>query len=360
MVTIDPLTARRFRECVSSVQGESAAVVYGFSPAGKFTQVWYDQWRSAVISSYGSALEELGLHPYFVDAVTFARQALDGSIPHVICAFNLNAGITPIHHWSMVPSVASWCGIKPFPSEADVLIVGERKDTASLIAKECGFTIPETYDMDQLRAMDPAKTVLVKPRDLGGSVGLKRSTVGELASGMPVRPNDIVQEFVRGFDLTIPVVWQPTLGRHRCLAGVLYLPENEDDDWYHSTDTKNSGRGYSKKVVPVPSDLEKLLSDFARRIELGPYARIDLRVRCGLDSNNNIDWKNARTFFIEVNPLPTLRTGINFLNVVEHQTFQSAFKIEIDELTDLLGRPPSEHAIVLACALATLDYQSQA
>jgi len=88
------------------VQRKSAAVVYGFSPAGKFTQVWYDQWQSAVISSYGHALEEIGLNPYFIDAVSFARQALDGSIPDVICAFNLNAGITPIHHWSMVPDLS--------------------------------------------------------------------------------------------------------------------------------------------------------------------------------------------------------------------------------------------------------------
>jgi len=248
---MERLTASHFRDRISAVQGASAAVVYGFSPAGKFTQVWYDQWRSAVISSYGHALEELGVNPYFVDTVSFARQALDGSIPDVICAFNLNAGITPIHHWSMVPSVASWCGIKPFPSEADILIVGERKDTASLIAKECGFTVPETYREKQLRILDPEKTVLVKPRDLGGSVGLKRMTVGELAAGMSVKPSDVVQEFVHGFDLTIPVVWQPTLGKHRCLAGVMYLPKERDSDWYHSADSKKSGQGYSKKVVPV-------------------------------------------------------------------------------------------------------------
>ncbi|NNW38536.1 MULTISPECIES: hypothetical protein [unclassified Roseobacter] len=117
MVPSHGLSKGQFRECIASFRDRSAAVVYGFSPSGKFTQVWYDQWRSAVISSYGAALEELGLHPYFVDAASFARQALDGSLPKVTCAFNLNAGITPIHHWSMVPSVASWCGIKPFSDQ---------------------------------------------------------------------------------------------------------------------------------------------------------------------------------------------------------------------------------------------------
>lgn len=357
MITDDSL---QFRELIASLRDVPAAVVYGFAPAGKFTQLWYDQWRSSVISSYGSALEELGVHPYFIDATSFARQALDGSLPKVVCAFNLNAGITPIHHWSMVPSVASWCGIKPFPSEADVLIVGERKDTASLIAQECGFSVPKSYRKHQLQTLDPDEPVVLKPRDLGGSVGLIRSTAGELATGESVQHTDIIQEFIFGFDLTIPVVWQPTTGKHRCVGGVMYVPENNSQDWYHSTHTKRSGQGYSKRIVVIPSRLESLLAVFAKRIELGPYARIDLRIRCNLDAVGNIDWKTAEPFFIEVNPLPTLRAGINFLNVVAHEIFQSAFENEIRGLTEVLGNPPSAHACVLACALATLGDQSQA
>ncbi|MEM5494471.1 hypothetical protein [Hoeflea sp. AS16] len=219
-MTDDLPSARQFRQQITLFRGHSAAVVYGFAPAGQFTQIWYDQWRSSVISSYGYALEELGLHPYFVDAAAFARQALDGSLPKVICAFNLNAGITPIHHWSMVPSVASWCGIKPFPSEADVLIVSERKDTASLIARECGLAVPKNFQKDELLSLNPLTPVMIKPRDLGGSVGLKRSTAGELAADKAIQPTDVLQEFVRGFDLTIPVVWQPEVARENCTAGI--------------------------------------------------------------------------------------------------------------------------------------------
>ena len=359
-MTGDLPSAKQFREQITSLRGKSAAVVYGFAPAGRFTQIWYDQWRSSVISSYGGALEELGLHPYFVDAATFARQALDGSLPEVVCAFNLNAGITPIHHWSMVPSVASWCGIKPFPAEADVLIVGERKDTASLLARECGFAVPKTFHKDQLRSISPDMPVIRKPRDLGGSVGLVRSTAGELAADDSIQLTDIIQEFVRGFDLTIPVVWQPTLGGHRCVAGVMYLPEDNSIDWYHSAETKESGQGYLKRVIPIPAKLERMLVGFAKRIELGPYARIDIRVQCDSDALNEIDWKAADPIFIEVNPLPTLRHGINFLNVVGHEIFQTAFKSEAGELAEVLRHSPSAHAFVLACALATLGTQSQA
>lgn len=359
-MTGDLPSTTQFREQIKSLWGKSAAVVYGFAPAGRFTQIWYDRWRSSVISSYGNALEELGLHPYFVDAATFARQALDGSLPEVICAFNLNAGITPIHHWSMVPSVASWCGIKPFPSEADVLIVGERKDTANLIARECGFAVPRTFHKEQLPLIPPDMPVIVKPRDLGGSVGLMRSTAGELVADDISQFTDVIQEFVRGFDLTIPVVWQPTQGRHRCVAGVIYLPEDNSLDWYHSAETKKSRQGYSKQVIPIPAELEFMLVGFAKRIELGPYARIDIRVQCAPNAHGDIDWVTADPIFIEVNPLPTIRHGINFLNVVEHEIFQSAFKSEATELAEILRHPSSAHAFVLACALATLGNQSQA
>lgn len=360
MVPSHGLSKGQFRERIASFQDRSAAVVYGFSPSGKFTQVWYDQWRSAVISSYGAALEELGLHPYFVDAASFARQALDGSLPKVACAFNLNAGITPIHHWSMVPSVASWCGITPFPSDADVLIVGERKDTATLIAQDCGLAVPRSFSKDDLPAQKPDEVVVLKPRDLGGSVGIRRHTISELAEDPSLQDTDIIQQFVPGFDLTIPVVWQPTQGRHRCVAGVMYVPDNNSPKWFHSAATKQSGQGYTKTVVPIPSELEAMLVRFAKRIELGPYSRIDLRVQYEPQAYGMVDWSTAKPFFIEVNPLPTLREGINFLNVVEHNTFRAAFDEEIGELYAKLGRTPSAHAVVLACALATLADQSHA
>ncbi len=160
-------SARQFQQQITSFRGHSAAVVYGFAPAGQFTQICYDQWRSYVISPYGSPLEELGLHPYFVDAVAFARQALDGSLPKVVCAFNLNTGITPIYHWSMVPSVASWCGIKPFPSEADVLIVSERKGHCQPYRARMQFRRPK--ELSQRRTALAHPRYLVHPTTIGSS-----------------------------------------------------------------------------------------------------------------------------------------------------------------------------------------------
>ncbi len=356
-MTNSPMSAKKFCERIAAFRGKAAAVVYGFSGRSSFTQIWYDQWRSAVISSYGQALEELGVHPYFVDARTFASQALDGSIPQMVCAFNLNAGITPIHHWSMVPAVAGWCGIKPFPSEADVLIVGERKDTANLIARESGLNPPEWYTLDELRKMSPESTLIVKPRDLGGSVGVRKMSVADtIKNSRDLNPSDIIQRFIRGADLTVPVVWQPTLGRHRCVAGILYKPEqNHEGQWFHSVDSKRSGEGYSKLVVSIPDAVEAAICRFANRIELGPYARVDFRLDLPDKTSSDFEITLSKLHFVEVNPLPTLRSGINFLNVVADERFRSTFHSERSVLKDMLGHSPSEHALVLSCALSTLS-----
>ena len=308
-----PVPADEFSRRISTLRGQAAAVVYSFEGSKSFHRIWYDQWRSGVISSYGHALEELGLQPYFVEVKDFALQALASNLPNVVCAFNLNAGITPISNWALVPSVASWTGIPIFPANADVLIVGERKDTAALLAKRAGLNIPRTYSPAELQVLENDHSLIVKPRDLGGSVGVRRVTASDVRNGrIDIEPTSIVQDFVRGFDFTIPIVWQPTQGRHRAPAGILYTPtEEKGEDWFHSELTKQQGEGYKKRVIPISEDIETEIRRFADLAELGPYARVDFRwennFECTTKSEIRID--REELIFIEVNPLPTLRSA---------------------------------------------------
>lgn len=362
MIILSPISSGELAQRIASLRGAAAAVVYSFAGAKEFRKIWYDQWRSAVISSYGSALEELGLNPYFVDVRSFALQALDGSLPTVICSFNLNAGVTPIHHWGIVPSVAAWAEIKPFPADVDVLIVGERKDTAAFLAQSAGLKVARTFAFNELAQVAPELPIILKPRDMGGSVGVRRTQASEVVDDtVSLSPGTIIQEFIKGYDLTVPIVWQPTKGKHRAPAGILYIPDDgtdgTDGSWFHSEESKRRGTGYQKLVVEIPADAEEAISRFAEHAELGPYARVDFRLPVSsVETRQSNPTISADTMkFIEVNPLPTLRSGINFLNAVAGNRFQSEFETEIDSLSSLLGRQPSEHALVLACALATLE-----
>lgn len=357
MTTHQVLAADEIQQKINALHGRAAGVIYGFKGSGYFNRIWYDHWGSSVISSYGGALEELGLQPFFVDVETFCKLAFDRQLPDLVCTFNLNAGVTPITHWSMVPAVSAWFDIPTMPATADVLTICERKDTATLIAKASEYSVAQTYSSITIQNLPDNKQIIIKPRDLGGSVGIKKMSVEEyLDQDCTYDPTDIIQDFISGYDLTVPVVFQPSTNRYRCPAGVLYIPDNPDDqNWWHSEGSKSSGSGYTKIVVELGDNFEDKMQIFARNCQLGPYSRVDFRI--STDGPILIEGSlNRPNFtFIEVNPLPTLRSGINFLNVVESTPFRKCFTVEFGALKSAFGNEVSAHALVLACALCRLD-----
>jgi hypothetical protein len=307
-------------------------------------------------------LETLGVHPYYLDVESFCRQALAKELPPLIGAFNLNAGITPIHHWCVVPAVAAWCDIEPFPVHADVLIAGERKDLASLIAQSVGLRCPADYDSARLAALRPEHDVVLKPRDLGGSVGVERLPASEALARLGQDRTLIVQDFVPGFDVTVPVVFQPTSGSHRAPACVLYMPDGPDRlNWIHDRTTKISSEGYRKLVVELPAAVETRISNFAATAQLGAYSRVDLRIAATTPEYENPTFWDAEIAFLEVNPLPTLRHGINFLNVVASDPFQRAFAAEVETLRavlDVVDRDISMELVLAITMCMSGEHQS--
>lgn len=358
MRTLRRLSSKEFGVALKELQNSSAGVVYSFAAETEPTKRWYDRWRSDVILAYGHGLEALHVHPYFVDVTSFCRQAFDGTLPALTCAFNLNAGLTPITHWAVMPAVAAWCGVPPLPVTADVLIVGERKDTANLLAASCGLCVPTGYRWSDLASLPSDAELIVKPRDLGGSVGMEKLSAGALLAREPNDRPTVIQEFVHGLDLTVPIIFQPRTGRHRAVAGVLYLPDAEDPfSWIHDEKSKTGGCGYRKLVVALPPWLEEVATNFASVAELGAYSRLDLRIRTR--SLNPLDptfWRGD-LLFLEVNPLPTLRRDINLLNVVASDLFQSVFCEELEAVQEVVGSQPSDlsMALVLALAMTTIE-----
>lgn len=358
MASFPHLDQSEFAAVLGRLRNRSAAVVYSFQPESRPEKVWYDQWQSSVISSYGLSLEALGVHPYYMDVTTFCRQALAGNLPDLICSFNLNAGIAPITHWALVPAVSVWCEVEPMPARAEVLIVGERKDTAALIAASAGLETPQCFQLDQLADLPDGFELVVKPRDLGGSEGVSKVTPNTVFSCEPTKLSPmIIQEFIPGYDLTVPVVYKPTLGRHRSPVGVLYLPKGKTGTtWIHDKASKTRGTGYRKVIVQLPPDLEESVVRFAQTAGLGPYARIDFRIATSEPDPSNPRFWRSRSVFLEVNPLPTLRRGINFLNAVASEQFRDAFMSEYEVIDETCGvdSPHAPHALLLACAMASI------
>jgi hypothetical protein len=100
-----------FNDFLSEIHKLKVGIVYSYEARTHPNLLWYDKWHTDVISAYGSALEFLGIAPYYTDVQSFCQLSFSKQLPILNCVFNLNAGITPISNWGLVPSVALWNNI---------------------------------------------------------------------------------------------------------------------------------------------------------------------------------------------------------------------------------------------------------
>jgi hypothetical protein len=110
-------------------------------------------------------------------------------------------------------------------------------------------------------------------------------------------------------------------------VGTLYIPDDPaNTTWFHNEESKLARRGYTKRIVTLPTNVQSLLTVAAQRMELGPYARFDFRVgtEAAFDAIQPSD-----LWFLEVNPLPTLRVGINLINAISSPSFMSMVQSDL-------------------------------
>lgn len=303
-----------FGEFLDSIRGAAVAVVYSFAHASSPQEIWYDRWHSEVLSAYGISLQALDLEPFYIDVTSFGRQAFSGNLPPLLAAINLNAGIRPISNWALVPSIAQWSGIRVLPCPADVIIAGERKDLSYLLAQNAGLPVPADFPQSALAQLG-SREILVKPRDLGGSEGIQKARASQLQM---TREGMLYQEFIPGYDITVPVVLNPITKKFTTLPGIIYLPNHPcPPSWIHDKQTKLTGGGYSKRAVTLPSSMASKLSQFASDFGITTFCRLDLRLRTTPDADPPSTIDPAALVFIEINPMPTIRPNINFVNSIK-------------------------------------------
>lgn len=306
----------------SNLSGLRVALVYSFEAPSDPPGRWYDRWRTRVVMSYGEALERLSVRPYFCDIDTFCRQVSDNSLPGIDAVISLNAGVRPVSHFGLVPAVALWRGYPTIPSEADVILCGERKDVATLLAAESGLSVARSLFAKDAALLSKETTVIIKPRDLGGSFGLQVKTVGELQSD-DFSVESIVQEFVEGYDVTVPVFFDAARGCLRADSGVLYQPQTDDPRrWVYDRKAKEAYVGGADDVpvnrIPmmISPDVEALIVKYCQQLGITCFARCDFRWAQDEPDFQGAQITNEGLYFIEVNPLPTICVGLAFVEGV--------------------------------------------
>ncbi|MES1158828.1 MAG: hypothetical protein ABUL42_02930 [Terricaulis silvestris] len=344
------------------LSGQRIAVVYSFQAPDEPSDRWYDRWRTRVVMSYGEALERLGMHPYYCDIDTFCGQAIAKTLPGISAVISVNAGVRPISHFALVPAVAAWATLPIIPSFADAVIAGERKDLASLVAQHCGLQLPATFGAADIDVARREPLLIAKPRDLGGSVGIK------IIAGPEIRPDDfqggqIVQRFLPGYDVTIPVFFDYQNTTLTCGFGAIYVPDDpQPTSWYYSREIKEAYVGGTtpqnvrRVLAPVSPELARLIVGYCVALGAESFARLDFRLLA--DPTNLTSLMPEQVRFLEINPMPTVCSGLAFVDGIR----QVLSRYHFAEMERLNLRPEDDYeviAFILANALAAKLHPSE-
>jgi hypothetical protein len=162
----------------------------------------------------------------------------------------------------------------------------------------------------------------------------------------------LVQEFVPGLDVTIPLLASPENGQLKCLPGVVYLPdERTDGTWFHDAESKRQGVGYTKQTLELPADVAARIERLAQQIGAVSICRVDFRLaKPHLDQDNEFIMMEDLVF-LEINTTPTLKRGINFLDAILSPSVNGS---DHQRVRSMIGADKSQELVAMAYIVSIL------
>lgn len=332
-----------YRNGLKKIKGKVFAVVYIFEgeTAKGYNHYWV--WKSDIIGGWLNAIQFLGGVPLILDTRTFVNKAMNGTLPHIDYILNLNCGNTDLSSLSLIPSVCSFLSIPCIPCDSVAILSSENKIVSNYIANGVNINVPEN--------VNPISTSgIYRPKNLGSSLGVKIGKCGELGD------QGIYQKFIKGYDVTIPFLYNPAIDALDMLVPVLYYPENKDPYWIYSLEYKEKGVGFSMHPVQkINSQLKEMLLDFLSIIPIKTYGRIDARIEYDHNTLDNTILSNEIThdnfYFVEVNSMPTIEDNDSWeiaLSCVNnnHSNFSEIIKTFTETFNSY-----NKNAFMLSCAI---------
>lgn len=334
------MTKEEYRTALHKLQGKTIAVVYIFEGEESKGTEHYDIWQSDVISEWLNAIQLNHCRPYIMDARTFTLKAMSNTLPHIDFVLNLNNGNKTLSTLGLVPSVCSFINIPCIPCNTVSIIAGEHKGIANYIASATQLSLP--------KFIPNSSEGIFRPFNFGSSRGVVRTKENNnLTEGL-------YQEFIKGYDITTPILYNPLTNSLQVLPTVMYYSENKDIEWFFNEEVKEKRGGYKKRILQLDFSTEKKYIEMAKKIGITNYCRIDARVKC----SSAEEWGDLcsapipaeKVYFIEINPMPTLKQNINIhnsLNALEkgHPLFEC-----YSEYTDFVATH-SPTGFILSCSM---------
>lgn len=331
-----------YKKVLKLLFGKTIAIVYIFEGEDALGYEHYETWKSDVISSWMFAVEELHCLPLIMDIRTFVQKAMNKSLPYIDFVINLNNGNKILSTLGLVPSVCSFLKIPCIPCNTTTIVCGEHKKISNIIAENIGLNVPKN-----LQTSDD--TGIVRPIGLGSSLGVKKGLNNSLQ-------NDgfIYQEFIKGFDITTPLVFNPISSELEVLPAVIYIPKPFNVEWFLGEEEKRLHRGYSKQTVQLSEQAQKKYISLAKEMGIYSYCRIDARLHCETRDefeqllNNRIPLD--KLFFLEINSMPTIKNNINFHTSMDALTEENSLYICYEIYNELI-KNPSHTGFILSCSM---------
>lgn len=293
------------------LKGKTIILVYSYRGEQERGMKQYDAWKGDVISDWITAIEELGCFPLVMDVRTFVFKAMNKSLPHTDFVANLCNGTISLSTLGLVPATCSFLDIPCIPCDANIALTGENKLYSNLIATAKGMNLPKQLDISD-------KTGIFRPIGFGSSVGVVRSPDKKHIESYK---SYVYQEFINGFDITTPIMYNPLVDDLEVLPAIVYFPESEDNNWFLGEKEKAQHNGYEKICVNLSDEAKEVYIGMAKALLINTYCRIDARIKC--DSISELKCKKEKNinhsdlFFLEINPMPTIKKNINFHTSLE-------------------------------------------
>lgn len=328
---------------LKSLQGKTVAIVYIFEKEEAEGFKHFLVWKEKILTGWLNAVYELKCVPYIIDVRTFMQKASNYSLPHIDFVVNLNSGCTDLCTMGLVPSICSFLNIPCIPCDANAILATENKKISNYIAMGSKLQTPKCLDFKN-------NCGIYRPISLGNSIGVVKKEFTDFDL------DGIYQEFIPGYDVTIPIAFNYISGEIDILPPTLYFPKSLDPNWIYDEKTKEKDAGLTRlQFMEIEENTKKELIKFFKIFGIKSYARIDARLKqnnslSGNEIKKPFSFKNC--YFLEINSMPTIEQGDGFdlaFKSVQSNKNHSFYKCVKDYIDNI--EKPTVNGFLLACSM---------
>ena len=307
---------------LKDLQGKTIAIVYIFEKEDAAGFGHFLVWKDKILTGWLNAVYELKCLPYIIDVRTFMQKASNYSLPHIDYVINLNSGCNELSTMGLVPSICSFLNIPCIPCDATAILTTENKRISNYVAIGNALQTPKFLDADNNYG-------IYRPINLGNSIGIEKKHFTDFNA------DGIYQEFIPGYDVTIPVAFNYLSQELDILPPTLYFPHTQDPDWIYDEKAKEKDKGLTRlQFLEIEEETKHAILKFFRVFGIKTYGRIDARLKeshllSGDAVNTPFSFKDC--YFLEINSMPTIEPCDGFdlafkavLSNEKHSFYRSA------------------------------------